>query len=908
MRGDFSRIRRGRGTGYTSVLEQQGRVSLDADANEQRFLDEQLRRTETADVIGEFGGQGFAITVPETGNQILIGPGSYYIAGLRADNPSPVSYDSQLVSLPPGKDSAAALLGMLPGPPGEPVYLAVVLQVWQRLVTALDDSCLRDPALGQADTTVRLQTLWRVLARPVPADVNSLAGPFCPVLYGNQPAASTGTLSVSTGASGSACGCGPVATAGYQGVENQLYRVEIHTPGDLSSAAFKWSRENGSVVSAVASVALGSGASGSTVQVSSPWPDLNLGFQAGQWVELTDDTREFADPPGAPGILYQVQATDKDTLTMTLAGPVSAGSSRNARVRRWDQAGPAAGPAGVPLAAGTPVPGGGMQFELENGILVTFGPGTYRAGDYWTFPARTATGTVEWPPCDSDGNAAQPPYSTEVHEAPLACVYVPWEGPATSAGRERGHGPGRPPVTPGPSSGTAQGPVLPEEAVPPAATVLQQAGGAEKTSVNLAGLLAHGGHGIVVRGGQSGAASTQEPVIEDCRRPFRPLAITQPIHVQSINWPNDDLLPIDVLAANGLMVTLDQAVSGPVDSGRFIVTLEAFTSPYLSEAGVAQLRTSYVLDSPIVVSGQQLTWQLGQPALGYVQELISSAEKFRLYVRVRVRLPGQAYFAAYGTELIYLDGRAFGQPGTRTDGTTPRVDLRFPSGDGSAASDLESWFYLAPALTATALTPTSRNAFTTVADSGGNFIGVVPAGSTGATPVTEAGLTATLSYAAVVNSTLSVTISSSSSSNPLLANIVSAPATVAIAPAQSSVTIPLTFSGNMPAGTPLNTITIDATVVSANEQIPNAPPATTTVTLSAPGGTTPAPAAAGGSPPPAPTGAALVPDPPAPPTMPISPPDLPQPESPAQAEPPAQPQPPQAPESSDPPASPPAGS
>ena len=899
MRGDFSRIRRGRGTGYTSVLEQQGRVSLDADANEQRFLDERLRRTGTADVIGEFGGQGFAITVPEAGNQILIGAGSYYVAGLRADNPSPVSYDSQLVSLPPGADSAAALLGMLPGPSGEPVYLAVVLQVWQRLVTALDDPCLRDPALGQADTTVRLQTLWRVLARPVPAGANSPAGPFCPVLYGNQPAASTGTLSVSTGASGSACGCGPVAAAGYQGVENQLYRVEIHTPGDLSSAAFKWSRENGSVVESVESVALGSGGSGSTVQVSSLGPDLNLGFQAGQWVELTDDTREFADPPGAAGTLYQVQATDKDTLTMTFAGPVSADSSRNARVRRWDQAGPAAGPAGVPLAAGTPVPGGGMQFELEDGILVTFGPGTYRTGDYWTFPARTATGTVEWPPCDSDGSAAQPPCSTEVHEAPLACVYVPWEGPAPSAGTSAG--PAGSSVARGPSSGVARGPVLREEAVAPAATVLQQAGGAEKTSINLGGLLAGGGHGIVIIGGRSGAAPTQQLVIEDCRRPFRPLAITQPIHVQSISWPNDDLLPIDVLAANGLMVTLDQAVSGPVDSGRFIVTLEALTSPNLvKQANGVALPASYVLDSSIVASGQQLTWQLGQPALGYVQALIGFTGAVGQSVRVRVRLPGQAYFAAYGTELIYLDGRAFGQPGTRTDGTTPKVDLRFPSGDGSAASDLESWFYLAPALTATALTPTSGSAFTTVADSGGNFTGVVPTGSTGVTPVTEAEVTATLLYPAVVNSTLSVTISTSP---PV--TVVSAPATVAIAPAQSSVTIPLTFSGNLPAGTPPATITIDATVVSASEQIPNAPPATTTVTLSAPGGTTPAPVAPAGPTPPAPTGGTPVPGPPA---LPIPAPGLPQPESPAQAEPPAQPQPPQAPESSDRPAPPPAKS
>ena len=41
--------------------------------------------------------------------------------------------------------------------------LVLVLEVWQRLVTALDDPCLLEPALGQADTTARLQTVWRVV-------------------------------------------------------------------------------------------------------------------------------------------------------------------------------------------------------------------------------------------------------------------------------------------------------------------------------------------------------------------------------------------------------------------------------------------------------------------------------------------------------------------------------------------------------------------------------------------------------------------------------------------------------------------------------------------------------------------------------------------------------------------------
>jgi hypothetical protein len=88
MKGDFSRIRFNPKKQYTAVLEQQGRVLLDADSNEQSFIDGYLQSTETIDVIGEFGAPiddaGFAITV--SGNQMLIGSGRYYVEGLMCEN------------------------------------------------------------------------------------------------------------------------------------------------------------------------------------------------------------------------------------------------------------------------------------------------------------------------------------------------------------------------------------------------------------------------------------------------------------------------------------------------------------------------------------------------------------------------------------------------------------------------------------------------------------------------------------------------------------------------------------------------------------------------------------------------------------------------------------------------------
>jgi uncharacterized protein DUF6519 len=764
MKGDFSRIRRSTGTGYTAVLEQQGRVALDADANEQRFIDARLRRTQTIDVIGEFGApvgdEGFAITV--SGNQILIGPGRYYVNGLLAENAAQVSYDSQHVPVPSSDPAAAALLAMLPT---RQTLLAVYLQVWQRLVTALDDQCLREPALGQADTTVREQTVWRVIARPVTVDFSSQPGPFCPARYGNQPTASTGTLTVTTGASSSDCGCGPVAAAGYQGVENQLYRVEIHAGSDTGAATFKWSRDNGSMVSAVTGISAAAGGSGSVVQVSSLGPDANLGFGVGQWVELTDDTYLYGDPPNAPGTLYQVTALDKDALTLTVSATVSGiDPARNARVRRWDQSGPLASATGVSTSPGTTI-------ELENGISATFGSGTYQAGDYWTFPARAATGTVEWPPCGSQGGAAQPPTSLVVYEAPLACLY--WV-PRFVAIKESAL----------PVSRTAEVALAGHEAVTLPLPVLRQP----------------------IREGTV--------AVEDCRRPFRPLTAAPAIHVRSVNWPNDDVIPVDLLAADGLVVTLDQTVTGPVDGGAFIVTLESVPEQYLKEAaaGVA-FRTSYILESGIDIAGPQVTWQMpaDSTALSYIQQLLAPALEVGHHVtRVRVRLLGQAFFATGAAGLIYLDGRAFGQPGTRSDGTTPRVDLSFPSGDGSLASDLESWFYLAPLLRITNLTLPSGGAFTAV-DSDGTFTGVVPTSQPGATPVTQVNATATFNYPAAATTELSVSIA-----GPAAGPYVTAPAAVTVSPGAPSVTIPITFVSAPPAGSPPVTINIEATVVPAS--------------------------------------------------------------------------------------------
>jgi hypothetical protein len=691
MKGDFSRIRFNPAKHYTAVLEQQGRVSLDADSNEQQAIDATLRETTNIDVIGQFGGPigdaGFAIEV--VGAQIFIEPGRYYVDGILVENPSVIAYDAQPTLIGAEHSAIDLLEAILRGK--DSVSVQMYLEVWQRLITQLDDPCLREPALGQADTTARLQTVWRVVGVPRTVDANGNgtdSGINSPVLLDSSAASGraianlstccqsmyatpvferTGALGADTGNSGSDCGCQPIPAAGYQGLENQLYRVEIHTSGTLETATFNWSRENASIVTQVTAV------NGAVVTASGLGPDANLGFQIGQWVELTDDTYIFGQPPNQSGSLYQIsgiQCSGGQFLVTLSAQVMGLDPARNARMRRWDQSGPSIVAAGIPLSA--------APIQLENGIEVSFREGTYVAGDYWTIPARTASGQIDWPPCGGNGNFFQPAHYTRIHHAPLACIHI----------RSLQ-------VFRGPTNNIPIGnlPVL-------------------DTDRTL------------------GFAATNEGgrfQVDDCRLLFPPLtgvsanAAPPALHIETINWVNDDVMSVDTFIANGLFLTLDQPPSCPWGGGNFQVMVETPIS-LDTVTGIkggangqdpteAFLRTVFVLDDPegITVSGAQVTWLLpygNQGRSGSIENIrlyivlnaILKASNSNAYARVRVKLFGSQIYATAAGGNIYLDGESFGLTGIRVGDGSPSIQLQMPSGSSERASDFESWFYLAPSV------------------------------------------------------------------------------------------------------------------------------------------------------------------------------------------------------------------
>src|SRR5262249_22800590 len=105
----------------------------------------------------------------------------------------------------------------------------IYLEVWQRLITYLEDDTLREIALGGPDTTTRLKTVAQVKVLPIPRGERE---PTCDTVQLPRPGQGTlTTLQPSDALPVDPCRLPDPAT--YTGRENHLYRVEIHDGGDV---------------------------------------------------------------------------------------------------------------------------------------------------------------------------------------------------------------------------------------------------------------------------------------------------------------------------------------------------------------------------------------------------------------------------------------------------------------------------------------------------------------------------------------------------------------------------------------------------------------------------------------------------------------------------------------------------
>ena len=406
------------------MLKQQGRVDLDSDWN--AFVGPERRwNTQAEDTFGpaavpaETTPDGFLVTATASDPaDFTLGAGRCYVDGLQAEifagetfNGKPISYLNQ---------------PFYPEPPALAIRQRTGLS--RRVGTRGDGGPgpnLLDVALGGVDTTTRLQTVWQVklltgvhLGQPGLTCATDLSSEFPP---------SAGRINThAVGPTAPTDPCILPDQGGYRGIENRLYRVEIHVGGDAATARWKWSRENASVVSRVTAIA--TAATSCTLTVDRIGRDDVLRFSANDWVELTDDYHELL---GVAGFMAQIVGQPNETnLTIALSKPLPATfpgfaaadpASRNTCLVRWDQKTGVGADGLVPIAAAAWMP-------LEDGVEIKLGidssaPGRqFQVGDFWCFDARTATAFVET-------LTGAPPLGVRHHYCALATYELASGGP-----------------------------------------------------------------------------------------------------------------------------------------------------------------------------------------------------------------------------------------------------------------------------------------------------------------------------------------------------------------------------------------------------------------------------------------------------------------------------------------------
>ena len=388
MKGDFTKFRFDPTKRFTRVLKQQGRVDLDSDWNEYNDIRNYFERTTRIDTLGHYGAPvdsadaGFAVGF--NGADLTFTAGRLYVEGIVCELFQNTTYLTQ---------------PFLPNPPAlnpNPGNTdAVYLDVWERHITALEDQSILEVALGGPDTTTRVRTIFQIRVAGNVGGITCNQMPPAPVSGGLmtpsvQPAPPPDDP------------CQLAPSGGYRGLENRLYRVEIHDPGNLGAATFKWSRDDGSVVFAVTEFPTGEP---KKIRVARLGRDQVLALRFNDWVEVLGEESELS---GTPGTMAQITNIDPTNLELTLSADVSAhANEHNPKVRRWDQPS-----APITVTAG-PIP-------LEDGIQVSFAGANFLSFDYWTFAARTLL------PSQLDGQPrAWPPLQPPNAPAGIVHYYVP---------------------------------------------------------------------------------------------------------------------------------------------------------------------------------------------------------------------------------------------------------------------------------------------------------------------------------------------------------------------------------------------------------------------------------------------------------------------------------------------------
>lgn len=332
---------------------------------------------------------------------------------------------------------ANAGLQFLSVPPDESIFdepsMAVIKTV-ERFVDPVEDEVLADKALGDAEASGRLVLDWQLLALRMPDDTTCAES--ANILW-NRGVSRKSSLSLEVmldAGNVSNDPCSLLPDGGYTGLENRLYRVEVHGGTPLKNdyeahgphfkaegLQLKISHMNASLLARIV------GRSGLELTVTPPARDPRRWFAPGQYAEIVTPADDL-DPSRAAANqrLFAIASVTDDTVTLAAsdADLDATGTDPNGDwyLRLWDRLPDGRG---VAVMGGIVVDDKSEPVEIGDGLSVRlYGSSSdfVRRGDYWTFTAR-ADGTIDWP----EGQERVPD-GPQVDFAPLALLNMA-EGP-----------------------------------------------------------------------------------------------------------------------------------------------------------------------------------------------------------------------------------------------------------------------------------------------------------------------------------------------------------------------------------------------------------------------------------------------------------------------------------------------
>lgn len=403
---------------FRGVVPQQGRVSLEAEANEQRVIDSEEQRAQIIDIVGPVGtpDDGYAVS-QGAGPGLTIGAGTMYVGGWRVELDADLSDADQpdwLDRTPTKREGGRE---------------HVVLLVREADVTAVEDPALYEVALGGPDGAARTRLLQRILRLPTEGDTcaeaiaqDGLGWTQQGLVHDPETAAllSQSRLQVTwEGDPQPANPCEPTSTGGYLGAENQLIRVQLTRVGADGRFDLVWGYDDASFLYRVTA-----DASTNPVLTLDRTPvDDHHRPRAGQVVQALRSTAALHGTDGAVegyvaalgGVIGVLGAPyDPDTRTVQFPAPLptaylDADRTPQLYLRIWEEQITNA-EAGVPIR----LTGTGLQ------VTITAVGGRLHLDDHWCIGVRPATPTAVYPARYL--RAPQPPDGPRQWVCPLAVI------------------------------------------------------------------------------------------------------------------------------------------------------------------------------------------------------------------------------------------------------------------------------------------------------------------------------------------------------------------------------------------------------------------------------------------------------------------------------------------------------